>query len=122
MYSQDLGYLLTKNHNSMMRKSRYRNFTVDPFSCCNLTNRSDLGFLRKNALSLSASTEPEKVKVIKKCRRKRVNKKDNGLRNWNLCQSEVDSKKLIGNKCRLLTRRGVRLHQACLRKQKNSSE
>ena len=121
--SHELLYHLTRKHNSYLRHNIHTTLTSDPFSATNIPNAGAWGFLTPKATSLQPSTEknatPQQIVVMKKTNKRRVTKKgkknNTKMPGSSLTRKIVESRRLTGSKCKFVTARGIKLHQAALR-------
>jgi hypothetical protein len=113
--SQELTYMITRNHNAFLRKNLTQTFTSDVFSCSNIPRACDLGFLRKNARGFNRNSKGELVASTKRANRAVVkNKNRRGVLRTNFTNVVGDLNKARSH-CKLLGLRRQRLLQTARR-------
>ncbi len=115
MHSQELLRLMTRNHNSFLRKNLTVTLTTDRFSATNVPLSRDSGFLAPQAVALSLKNEKEAL-VTRRSTKRRIckNKKRKGARVATFTKTVVELSKL-GNKCSLQNRRANKLRAVAKR-------
>ena len=126
VFSRELIYGLTRNHNSFLRKNLDRTFTADPFSTHNIPNATATGFYDRSAVALHSGKANKEGKIeasltsLRNKRRvtKKGKKSNHKAAGRTVSVKNVDTKKITGHKSPALQSRGVRIHQAALRSAK----